>query len=200
MAVTTINKVLGGKLDIIGILRDHILWVPNLQVGYSIFWGDKLKILHANGKNSRHGTYCILIPLRRKIRCSDLIGLNVDDEWHISGIRLQLKRKIAEGSGKWSQRNSVITGFSEQLGFEIQLKTVQKVDFSCLLDEVDVIAVLPTGFARGLLFQAFIMAGKMGSNDQATTTVYTLLNSTTEEPEIWEANGLVLLTAYLTFN
>ena len=37
------------------------------------------------------------------------------------------------------------TGFSEKLGFEIQLKTDHKVAVGCLLDGVDVFAVLQTG-------------------------------------------------------
>ena len=74
------------------------------------------------------------------------------------------------------------TGFSEKLGFGIQLKT-DKVGVGCLLDGVDVFAVLQTGFGKSLIFQAFVMASKMASN-YATAMVYTPLNSITEELQI----------------
>ena len=59
-----------------------------------------------------------------------------------------MRRKIAEVSGK-SDRDelfySILTGFSEKLGFEILLKTDPKVAVSCLC-HVDVLAVIPTDF------------------------------------------------------
>ena len=49
---------------------------------------------------------------------------------------------------------SIITGFLEKLGFEIQLKTDQKVTISCFGDGVDVLAVLPTGFSKCLILNS----------------------------------------------
>ena len=70
------------------------------------------------------------------------------------------------------------------MGFEIQLKTDHKVAVGCLLDGVDVFAVLQTGFGKSVVFQAFVMASKMASNYHATAMVYTPLNSITEELQI----------------
>ena len=49
----------------------------------------------------------------------------------------------------------LIAGLSEKLGFEIQLRTDEKVAVSCRLDGDDALAVLLTGFV-------------MASNDHAT--------------------------------
>ena len=45
------------------------------------------------------------------------------------------------------------TGFSEELGLKIQLMTDHKVAVGCLLDGVNVFAVLQTGFGKSLIFQ-----------------------------------------------
>ena len=51
----------------------------SLRVGSSNNLGEKLKGLGENGKKSLHGTYCVWIPLRCKLRPSDWIDLDVDD-------------------------------------------------------------------------------------------------------------------------
>ena len=50
------------------------------------------------------------------------------------------------------------TEFSEKMGLDIKLKTAQKVAVSCLLDGADVLAVLPTGFDKSLIFQTYVIA------------------------------------------
>ena len=64
------------------------------------------------------------------------------------------------------------------------MKTDPKVAVSCLLDGVDVLAVLTTGFGNSLIFQAFVMASKMASNDHTAAVVYIPLNSIMEELQI----------------
>ena len=97
-----------------------------------------------------------------------------------------MPRVPIEGTKRLSGRNFYFgfkTGFSEKLGFEIRLKTDKKV-VSFLLDTVDVLAVRPTGFGKSLIFQAFVMASKMESNDHATAMVYIPLNCITEKLHI----------------
>ena len=131
----------------------------------------------------------------------DMIGLDVNDVWRISGIRLKLKNSHEKDCKIIIVSNLIWyfkTGFLEKLGFKIQMKTDHKVAVGCLLDGVDVFAVLQTGFGQSLVFQAFVMTSKMASNYHATAIVYTLLKSITEELQIWEVNGLGILAASLT--
>ena len=56
----------------------------------------------------------------------------------------------------------VLTGFSEKLGFTIQLMTEQKVVIvSHLFYGVDVLAILLTSSGKSLNIQASVMASKM---------------------------------------
>ena len=71
--------------DISGISQQRTLEIVSILACKPalLIFGRKTKGLGGNGKKSLHGTYCVLIPLRRKLRRklrrSDLIGLYVDD-------------------------------------------------------------------------------------------------------------------------
>ena len=70
---------------------------------------------------------------------------------------------------------TIITGFSEKLGLQIQLKTDQKVAVSCLWDDLDVLAILSTGFGMSLILKSLVMANKWQAMimQQLWFTVYT---------------------------
>ena len=91
-----------------------------------------------------------------------------------------MRSKIAEDGGR-SLRDEI-------LGFEIQLNTDQEVDVKYLWDSVDVLAVLPNSFSKSLIFQAFVMASKMASNDHTAALDITRLKSIPEDL-MSEANG-----------
>ena len=51
---------------------------------------------------------------------------------------------------------------ANNLKFRLQLKPEQRNAVDCLLKKDDVLAVLPTGYGKSLIFQLFVVAASIG--------------------------------------
>ena len=78
------------------------------------------------------------------------------------------------------------------------LKPEQKQAVEALLAGQDVLAILPTGFGKSLIYQMFCMA-KLSSNANASVLVISPLNSIIEE-QVNELNDLGLPSVQLKEN
>ena len=130
----------------------------------------------------------------REKRCSYLIGRECDDPYDRKlACQLESSNKMALMRDFLTSRsdiiNEVLQKFEEKLGFKINLKKEQKIAIDSLLNGEDVVAVLPTGFGKSLIFQTFVMASQLALKEQATVLVVAPLNSLTED-QISEANEM----------
>ena len=63
-----------------------------------------------------------------------------------------------------------ISDISSRLGFEIQLKSEQRKSIISLLGGEDVIAILPMGYGKSLIFQLYILSPTRSLLHQHTST------------------------------
>lgn len=86
---------------------------------------------------------------------------------------------------------------SSKLGFNLIMKKEQYLAVESLLDGLDVLGVLPTGYGKSLIYQVFVLARKMKSSGEHTSAlVVSPLNSLIED-QITEANSLGISAASL---
>lgn len=78
---------------------------------------------------------------------------------------------------------------SNNLKFRLQLKPEQRNAVECLLKGDDVLAVLPTGYGKSLIFQLFAVAASIEREERQTVLVVCPLKSIIED-QIAEATSM----------
>ena len=79
--------------------------------------------------------------------------------------------------------NEALTEYSEKVGHEIVFKPEQKLAIEHLLQNRDVLAVLPTGFGKSLIFQHYIFV-KRRDTPNAAVIVITPLASIVKDQQL----------------
>ena len=83
----------------------------------------------------------------------------------------------------------VLRQLSTKLRFSLELKVEQREALNSLLDGSDVLAVLPTGYGKSLIFQLLVLVGKEERRRPAAVLVICPLKSIIDN-QIGEAEGL----------
>lgn len=65
----------------------------------------------------------------------------------------------------------VIRELSNKFDVSVQLKDEQRMALSCLLDGSDVLAVLPTGYGKSLIFQLLVLVGQAAETQTSALVV-----------------------------
>ena len=83
----------------------------------------------------------------------------------------------------------VLRQLATKLRFSLELKVEQRETLNSLLDGSDVLAVLPTGYGKSLIFQLLVLVGKEERRKPSAVLVICPLKSIIDN-QIGEAEGL----------